>query len=67
VARENGTPVEERKFTLDEALQAREAFLTSTTSFVMPVVRIDGKAVADGKPGPLTRTLRALYERRVLG
>lgn len=51
----------ERRFTLDEAKAAREAFLTSTTSFVLPVTRIDGAPVGDGMPGPLTRRLRDHY------
>ncbi len=53
--------VEERLFTLAEAHDAAEAFLTSASSFVMPVVSIDGQPVADGKPGPLTVKLRAHY------
>src|SRR3712207_7715314 len=40
---------------------AAEAFLTSASSFVMPVVQIDGRAVANGRPGALTRRLRQLY------
>jgi D-alanine transaminase len=57
--------VVERPFTVAEALQAREAFMTSATSFVTPIVRIDGKAVADGKPGEVARRLRAEYLRTV--
>jgi D-alanine transaminase len=60
IARE-GYRLDERPFTVDEAKAAREAFLTSTTSDVLPVVRIDGAPVADGKPGPLSRQLRAAY------
>ncbi len=45
--------------------QAREAFLTSTTAYVTPVVRIDDSTVADGKPGPLARELRTFYLRYV--
>jgi D-alanine transaminase len=52
----------ERPFSVTEAKAAREAFLTSTTNFVLPVVRIDDADVADGKPGPVTRRLRALYD-----
>jgi D-alanine transaminase len=52
----------ERKFTVREAQQAREAFLTSTTSEVMPVISIDGQSVGDGKPGPLATRLRALCQ-----
>ncbi|MBS9476346.1 D-amino-acid transaminase [Ancylobacter radicis] len=50
--------VEERPFTVVEALAAREAFVTSATNFAMPVVRIDGQVIGDGIPGPVTRALR---------
>ena len=62
IAEEAGYSVVERSFTLDEALAAAEAFLTSTTSHVMPVVRIDGAPIGDGRPGPLTCALQAQYE-----
>jgi D-alanine transaminase len=57
------TPVviEERLFTPEEAYDAKEAFLTSSSSFVMPIVRIDDRTIGDGKPGPITQTLRRLY------
>lgn len=61
LAEERGVDVEERPFTIAEAQQADEAFLTSATSFVLPVVRIDDVAVAGGAPGPLTWRLRELY------
>jgi D-alanine transaminase len=61
LADEQKLAVEERLFTLTEAKDAAEAFLTSASSFVMPVVSIDGAIVADGKPGPMTRRLRDLY------
>jgi len=51
----------ERPFTVDEAKSAREAFITSATNSVMPVVRIDGIAVGCGSPGPITGRLRALF------
>src|ERR1700727_297451 len=51
----------ERAFTIEEALKAKEAFITSASSFVQPVVKIDGKAVADGKPGPMAQRLREIY------
>jgi D-alanine transaminase len=57
--------VVERPFSVEEALAAREAFLTSTTSFVKPVIRIDGKPVGDGKPGSVTRQLGALISERL--
>ncbi len=61
LARENSIEIVERAFTVDEALAAPEAFLTSTTSFIKGIVGIDGAKVGDGKPGPVTRRLRALY------
>jgi len=57
----HGIGVEERAFTPAEALAAREAFITSATNFVVPVVRIDDAVVGDGKPGALTRDLRRHY------
>lgn len=53
----------ERPFTLAEARQAKEAFITSATSFVTPVVRVDGEPVGDGKVGPMARRLREEYVR----
>lgn len=56
-----GMKVEERKFDLSEALSAREAFITSATSFVMPVTLIDDQIIANGAPGMATTALRAAY------
>lgn len=53
--------VEERPFTIEEAKGADEAFITSASSFVMPVVEIDGTMVGGGQPGPVTRQLREVY------
>jgi D-alanine transaminase len=53
----------ERAFTLAEARKAKEAFITSATSFVTPVVKIDGEPVGDGKVGPVARRLREEYVR----
>ena len=50
--------LEERTFTLAEAKAAAEAFLTSSTSLVLPVTQIDDTRIGDGKPGPMTRKLR---------
>jgi D-alanine transaminase len=61
LAQENGLALEERPFTVEEALAASEAFLTSASSFVMPVVAIDGKPVGSGAVGPQARRLRSLY------
>ena len=51
----------ERPFTVEEAKAAREAFITSATTIVMPVVRIDGKPIGNGAPGLLTQKLRAEF------
>ena len=61
LAREAGIKVEERPFTLEEAKDAAEAFNTSATNFVLPVVRIDGQKIGDGTPGPITKKLREIY------
>ncbi|MCG6121389.1 MAG: D-amino-acid transaminase [Microvirga sp.] len=61
LAQETGLTVEERLFTVAEASDAQEAFFTSASAFVMPAVEIDGAPIGDGKPGPLTKRLRALY------
>lgn len=53
--------LEERPFSLEEAAMAREAFYTSATGFVMPVVELDGQKIGDGTPGPITRRLREIY------
>ena len=61
LAAETGLAVEERLFSVDEAHAAAEAFLTSASALVLPVVRIDGRPVGGGEPGPVARRLRALY------
>ena len=53
--------VEERAFTIEEAQAADEAFFTSASAFVMPVVEVDGVAVGSGKPGPVATRLREIY------
>jgi len=53
--------LEERSFTLDEALQAAEAFLTSSSVFLLPITSIDGEKVGKGKPGEFSKRLRQLY------
>lgn len=62
IARAAGYAVKERAFSLDEARKAKEVFLTGTTTFVMPVVSIDGRTVADGAPGTTSLDLRARYK-----
>ena len=61
LAAEFQIPVERRSFTPDEAYRASEAFLTSATTFCVPVVRIDGKKIGTGQPGPVAQKLRAAY------
>jgi len=63
VVKAQGLTVEERGFTLEEAYAAREAFETSATQIVMPVVSIDGHKIADGKPGPVAKALRREFHR----
>ena len=53
--------VEERNFTIEEAQKADEAFITSASAFVMPVVEIDGVPLGDGRPGPKATRLREIY------
>jgi D-alanine transaminase len=60
-AREAQMNVEERSFTIAEAQGADEAFITSASTFVMPVVEIDGAAVGTGEVGPIATRLREIY------
>ncbi|MGB1234451.1 MAG: D-amino-acid transaminase [Planktomarina sp.] len=53
--------VEERLFTIEEAMEADEAFITSATTFVQPVVEIDGAKLGDGTPGKIAPRLREIY------
>jgi D-alanine transaminase len=64
VIAEHGLKLEERPFTMEEAYAAREAFITSATQFVTPVVRIDGKPVGNGAPGLIASALRRDYHGR---
>jgi D-alanine transaminase len=59
--RKEGYELEERAFSVDEARVAREAFITSSTSFVLPVTQLDGKPIGNGHPGILTGKLRQHY------
>ncbi len=56
-----GLTLAERAFSLQEAYAAREAFITSASQIVLPVVRIDGRSIGDGKPGPLATALRQKF------
>jgi D-alanine transaminase len=66
LAEEQDIKIEERLFSMEEAYAAREAFITSATTFVMPVTRIDGKPVGKGVPGELTLRLREIYIETML-
>ena len=61
---ETDLELDERTFTPEEAYEAAEAFLTSASSFVAPVVEIDGHRIGGGQPGPMARRLRELYLAR---
>ncbi len=61
LAREKGIPAEEKVFTLYDVYTADEVFLTGTAAEIIPTVRVDGRPIADGKPGPMTRELIAAF------
>jgi D-alanine transaminase len=61
--KEQNVAVEQRAFMLDEAYKAREAFITSASQIVLPVVSINGRAIGDGKPGPVATALREVFHR----
>ena len=61
LAQESGIAVVHRRFTVAEALAAREAFIASASTLCQSVVRIDGQRIGDGTPGPVAMRLRALY------
>ena len=65
-AKQAGYTVVEEPFTIEEARDASEAFITSASTFVMPVVNIDGVALGDGKPGPVSLELRKIYIQTAL-
>ncbi|MFM7345045.1 MAG: D-amino-acid transaminase [Tagaea sp.] len=67
LAAADGVKFEERTFTIEELRRAREVFVTSASSFVMPVTEIDGRPVANGKPGAVSSKLRAAYLRHMDG
>ena len=63
VIKAQGLSVEERAFTISEAYAAREAFVTAASQIVLPVVRIDGQVIGEGKPGPLATALRHAFHQ----
>ena len=58
-----GLALEERAFTVAEAYEAREAFITGASQIVMPVIRIDGRMIGNGRPGPLATALRRDFHK----
>ncbi|MGN7468786.1 D-amino-acid transaminase [Brevibacillus sp. SAFN-007a] len=65
LAKANGIVVHEKAFDIAFLKQADELFLTSTTAEVMPLVSVDGEAVGNGRPGPVTTRLQALFEQHI--
>ena len=66
IAESAGVEVNQRTFTVEEAMAADEAFISSATTMALAVVSIDGHTIGNGKPGPVTQQLRELYEARAL-
>ncbi|MBV5279293.1 MAG: aminotransferase class IV, partial [Campylobacteraceae bacterium] len=66
LTKEHGIKIEERLFTIEEALNADEAFMSSATIFVLPIIEIDGKKIGDGTAGPMVEKLRAMYVKAAL-
>jgi D-alanine transaminase len=67
IAAELGLAVEERPFTPDELLQAREALVSAAGMLILPVVEVNGRAIGSGTPGPLTDAIRAAHIARLRG
>jgi D-alanine transaminase len=65
--RDAGIAFEEREFSMEELRRAREAFITSATSFVKPITKVDGMPVGDGEVGPVVRKLFDIFARHVKG
>jgi len=66
LGKRDGVPIEERAFSIEEAYAASEAMMSSASTFVYPIVEIDGRQIGDGQPGPIARRLRELYIERAL-
>ncbi len=67
LAAREGIPLIERAFSLDQVMEAEEVFITSATSFILPVVDVDGVTIGNGEPGPITLRLRDGYIARAAG
>ena len=66
LAREEKIGIEERLFTVAEALEADEAFLSSATTLVLPVIKIDGQDIGGGRPGKIAQLMREMYIQMAL-
>lgn len=67
VARQSGVKVKEEAFKLDDMFAAKEAFITSTTKHILPIVQADGRKIADGQVGSITKQLMEAYEKYIDG
>jgi D-alanine transaminase len=67
LAKKCGIKVIEKKFGIEELMKAKEVFLTSSSLIVRPIVKIDGKNIADGKPGKIARLLNEAYKEFIAG
>lgn len=63
----NDIEIELRSFSVEELLDAKEVFLTSSTSYVLPVVKVDDQVIGNGHPGIVSQKLRAIYENFMAG
>lgn len=66
LARQEGLEIREEARSLEDFLQADEAFITGTTVEITPIIRIDGQAVGTGRPGPLTVQLQSAFEKAII-
>lgn len=66
LANEHNVKIEQRPFSVKEALNADEAFLSSATTFVLPIIEIDKKQIGNGKPGPIYKKMREMYIKSAL-
>lgn len=62
LAQRAGIPVKEELFRMHAVYNADEVFLTGTAAEVIPAVRVDGREIGDGKPGPVTQRLRGMFQ-----
>jgi D-alanine transaminase len=67
LAQREGIPLIERAFSLDQVMESEEVFITSATSFILPVIEVDGVRIGNGEPGPITLRLRDGYIARAAG